>query len=205
MNQATHSPSRATGLISTRKVVTVGLLAAMAFVLTFLKFPVKFIGFLELEVSDVPAVIAGLCYGPVVGICVELIKNILHLVTTSTAAVGELANFLISSSFVIAVSLVYRFGKGKHKLLIGLVTATIAMTIAGAVVNYLITIPLYIQLFFGGNSEELYKIAGLMVPAITDIRSIIIFGFIPFNLVKGAVVSIVSYYVFKIAGPRIHS
>lgn len=191
------------GHLTTKHIVVIGLLSAMAFVLMFLKFPIKFIGFLELEISDVPAIVCGLVYGPVAGVFVELIKNILHLAATSTVAVGELANFIMSSCFVLGISLVYRLGRSSKRLFIGFVVGTLALIISGVLVNYFITLPMYIQLYFGGNEQVLYQVAGAMVPAIKDMKTILAFGFIPFNLVKGVIVSIVGYYVFKLLKNRI--
>lgn len=189
--------------VDTKRIVIISLASALAFILTYLKFPVQFIGFLELEISDVPALICGIIYGPVAGVLVQLIKNAIHLTSTSTGGVGELANFLMSSSYVLGVSLVYKHMKSSKKLIIGFIAGTAALTISGAVINYFITVPMYISLFFGGNEQILYGIAGKMIPAITNIRTIIIYGFIPFNIVKGTIVSIVGYYVFRLVKNRI--
>ena len=106
----------------------------------FLHFPVKFIGFLELELSDVPALLCGLLYGPIAGICVELIKNLLHMMASSTAMVGELANFLIASSYVAGVSGVFWYTKSQKRLRNGFMVGTVLLVIFGVIINYFIAV-----------------------------------------------------------------
>lgn len=192
-----------TNQIDTKKVVIIGLASALAFILTYLKFPVAFIGFLELELSDVPALICGLVYGPVAGILVELIKNAVHLTSTTTGGVGEIANFLVTSSYVLGASLVYKHMKSSKRLIYGFIVGTIALTVSGILINYFVTIPMYIEVFFGGNEQVLYGIASKMIPAITDLKTIMIYGFFPFNLLKGITISIVGHYVFRLVKNRI--
>lgn len=183
---------------TTKSLTTIGIMAAMSCVLMFIKFPVAYIGFLELELSDVPAMLCALTYGPVAGVFVELVKNLIHMMATSTAMVGEIANFAISSSYVLGVSLVYKYSKSQKKQQIGYVTGTICLIVAGVVINYFVTLPMYIQLYFGGNESALYGLASAMVPAIHDMKTLLLLGFIPFNFVKGVIVSIATYYVWKV-------
>ena len=102
--------------VSTINMVKVALLAGIAYALMFLEMPIPlFPGFLKLDLSDMPAIVAGLALGPVAGFAVEAVKNFLHLITaTSTGGVGEIANIVVGSSFVVVASFVYKkdFGKG---------------------------------------------------------------------------------------------
>ena len=184
-------------LLTAKALTMIGLMSALAFILMFVHLPVSYIGFLELEFSDVPALVCGLFYGPVAGVFVELIKNLLHLMTSSTATVGEIANFLISSSYVLGVSLVFWHSKSEKRLRNGFIVGTIALIIFGVVINYFITLPLYITLYFGGNESALYGMASAMVPAIQDMKTLLMLGFVPFNLVKGVLISVATYYVWK--------
>ena len=180
-----------------KSVTTIGLMSAMAFILMFVHFPIKFIGFLELEVSDVPALICALAYGPVAGVFVELVKNLLHTMASSTATVGEIANFIMSSSYVLGVSLVFWHSKSEKRVRNGFIVGTILLIVTGVVVNYFITLPLYITLYFGGNESALYGMASAMIPAIKDMKTLLLMGFVPFNLVKGTLMSVITYYVWK--------
>jgi riboflavin transporter FmnP len=194
-------------LFTTKRLVLIGMFSALAYVLMLIRLPFKFLGFLEFEFSDVPAVIAALVYGPAAGIVVELIKNLIKAVTASTTnGIGELANFFICSSFMLPVGLLYKFRKGKKStqdnaksnkalyMIFMFTVGTIAFTISGALLNYFVMIPLYAKLF--GGMDTVVGSAASMVPAIKDLSSLILLGITPFNIVKGIVISIVGYYTF---------
>lgn len=189
--------------LSAKNMAIIGLMSALAFILMYVHFPIKFLGFLELELSDVPAVFTGLVCGPVAGVFVELVKNLLHLMSTSTAGVGEIANFIMSACYVLGISFVFKYSKSKKSMLLGFVVGTLCLTISGAIVNYFITIPLYVNLYFGGSEQGLYAMTSAMIPAIKDLKTLIILGFTPFNIVKGIIASIVSYIAYKALHSRL--
>ena len=186
-------------LFSTRELVTIGLFSALAYVLMLLESP-GYLGFLRIEFSDVPAILGGLGYGPAAGVFIELIKNHIKVLSTKTIGAGELSNFLVESAFVIPLSIIYRKWKGKHKLLVGYVVSVISMCIAGMLVNYFITVPIYSNMF--GGMEALIGFVGGMtpgfLPTIDSMWKLIVIGITPFNVVKGTMMSVVSYYVFKL-------
>ena len=186
-------------LFSTRELVTIGLFSALAYVLMLLESP-GYLGFLRIEFSDVPAILGGLGYGPAAGVFIELIKNLIKVLSTKTIGAGELSNFLVGSAFVIPLSIIYRQWKGKHKLLVGYVVSVISMCIAGMLVNYFITVPIYSNMF--GGMEALIGFVGGMtpgfLPTIDSIWKLIVIGITPFNVVKGTMMAVVSYYVFKL-------
>ncbi len=178
-------------ILDTKKTVLIALLSAIAFVLmTYVKFPVKYLGFLEFEVSDVPAVIGGLAYGPIVGVAIVLLKNVIHLFFTSTAGVGELANFLVMAAYVIPIALLR---KRKSKVL-GFVAGTGALVVVGVLVNVFITVPFYLKVFGG---EVVFNMVSATIPSIDTVWELVLIGITPFNLVKGIAVSLVGYYTWK--------
>lgn len=175
-----------------KKMVIIALLSALAFVLmTYAKLPVKYLGFLEMELSDVPALIASFSYGPISGILVELIKNLLHLPLTSTGGVGELANFLVMSAFVIPAGI---FRK-KKKPVFTLVLCVAAMIISGIVVNMYITVPFYIKVF--GGEKVVFGLVQNTIKFIDSVPKLVFIGITPFNVVKGIVDSVAGYFVYK--------
>ncbi|MBS5934871.1 MAG: ECF transporter S component [Clostridiales bacterium] len=189
-------------VFSTKNLVLISLLSAVAYVLMLLHLPFKFIGFLELEFSDVPAIIGGILYGPAVGIIVELIKNLIKAITaTTTGGVGEFANFVICSAFVLPASLLFRRMKGKGRAFVSFSIATISMTVIGGLVNYFIMIPLYAKVF--GGMDAVIGVSSQMIPAIKDLGTIVLFGITPFNIVKGIILGIVSWYIYKPLRSRI--
>lgn len=185
-----------TTLFSTKQMVTLALLSALAYALMLIHLPFKYLGFLELEFSDVPAIIASLAYGPGAGIIVELIKNLIKALTaTTTGCVGEMANFLTGACFVGPLGVIFHKAKGKYKVLMSFAAANIGFIIAGILVNYFITVPLYATLF--GGMEAVVGVASATVPAVKDLATVVILGITPFNVVKGILVSITGYLVYK--------
>lgn len=186
-------------LFSTRDLVIVGLFSALAYVLMLLESP-GYLGFLRIEFSDVPAILGGLGLGPAAGVFIELIKNIIKALSTKTIGAGELANFVVGSAYVLPLSLIYRKWRGKHRLLTGYVVGTITMCVAGMIVNYFVTLPLYSNMF--GGVDALIGFVGSMTPGflpeINSLWKIIIIGITPFNVLKGIMMAVVSYYVFKL-------
>lgn len=186
--------------VSTKQIATIGICAAISFVLMFVKFPISYLGFLELEISDVPAVLVTLIYGPVSGVLVELIKNVLHLTATSTGMSGELSNFLVSLGFVVPLGLITRRNKSKKNLALGMAAGTIGMALMGMAVNYFVTVPLYLTLF---GKDAVMGMVQATIPSIDSLASLVIIGITPFNIFKGIVISVLSFALYKVIKDRI--
>ena len=186
------------------RLVKISLLVAMAFVLMLFEFPIPgFPPFLKLDFSDLPALIGGFALGPVAGVIIEGGKVILNLVFhgSYTGGVGELANFLVGGSFVFVASYIYHKNKTKKNAIIGLIIGTIVMTIVGALFNYYILIPLYATIM-GGMSN----VIGFSAEGNSNIGSlvgIIVLGITPFNIIKGAIVSLITFVSYKRISPLI--
>lgn len=175
--------------------IKVALLAVIAFIIMFIEVAIPiFPGFLKLDVSDLPAVVAGFALGPIAGVVVELIKNLLHLLKTTTSGVGELANFIVGSAFVFPAAAVYWTEKTKSRAILGLFIGTICMGLAGAVMNYLVILPFYAKVM---PLDEIIKFSAMANKAIVDIPSLILYGIIPFNLFKGIFLSVVTLLIYK--------
>lgn len=173
----------------TRRMILVGMLSAIAFVLMFLKFPLPFLPpYLTIDFSDAPALIATFLFGPIAGIMVELIKNSLNFFFNMSDPIGPVANFLAGTSFLLTSYLIYQKSRTQRALIIGLISATIITTIVLSVMNYFVLLPLY------GLIMNLTDIAH-------NLKIIITAGIIPFNLIKGLLISI----VFLLLYPRISS
>lgn len=174
--------------ISVRKAATVGILSAAAFLLQLLGtvMPFKVGGFLEVEFSDLPAIIGTFSMGPVCGVLIELIKNLLKCAFTTTGFVGELANFIINGIFVLTAGVIYSRKRTRRGAVLGLLAAVIAMTAAGIFTNIYILLPLYMP------TAELSAKLTIVFSVIT-----------PFNLIKGSVLSVVTYFIYKPLSPII--
>ncbi len=182
--------------ISTKQMVIVSMFAALSYILMLIKLPVAYLGFLEVEFSDIPAFVAGLAYGPAAAVLIELIKNLVKAITnTYTGGVGEFANFIILSSYMVPVCFLFkRYRQGK-KIILAFAAGTICMTIVGAIANYFVLIPLYAKIF--GGLDGILAGASKTVPTIHSLATLIVVGICPFNILKGIMISLIGYYVYK--------
>ena len=178
-----------------KKMTTTAILAAASFVLMALEFGLPFMPpFLKFDFSTVPALIGGFLYGPVSGILIALVKDILHLLMTHTGGVGELADFICTSTMVIISSFIYKKKKNKKGAVAGLAVSCVGLMIAGALANYFILIPFYSKVM---PLEAIIEACGKINPYISSIYTYVIFGAMPFNLIKGIILSVVTVILYK--------
>lgn len=171
---------------NTKKIVMVGTFSAISFILQMLGsiMGIKVGGFLEVEISDLPALVISFAYGPSAGILVELLKNFLHCFFTSTGFVGEFANFVINGTFVGVAGVIYKLHKTFKGAVCSLIAATVSMAIAGIFANLYIMLPLY------------------MPTAPMSVKMNLVLAIIlPFNLVKGVATSVVTMLIYKRISP----
>lgn len=167
----------------------IGILSAIAFIVMFFEFPIPFFPpYLKIDLSDIPAIIGAFAFGPVAGVTVELIKNLLHFIArTDTGGVGELANFLTGGSFVLIAGLIYSRNKTKANALIALIAGVFAMALVMSFANYYILIPVY--------APTMPK---------PEVLKLIYSAIFPFNLFKGVVVSAITLLIYKSLSPILH-
>ena len=161
-------------------VVKIGVFSAIAFLLQMIHLPFKIGGFLEIEFSDIPAIIISFALGPLAGVLVEFIKNLLHLIVTSTGGVGEFANFLVNGAFVFTLGIVYGTNKTKKNAVFALTAATAVLVVFAFFVNLYIMLPLYMKT---ADFSTKFKITALTIT--------------PFNLGKGVVLSVITLLIYK--------
>lgn len=187
-------------IFTTKAMVTVSLLSALSYVLMLLESP-AYIGFLRLEFSDIPAIIGAFQFGPMAGLMIEFIKNLIKAITaTKTAGIGELANFIVSIAYVVPAAILYKKLKSNRKSFIVFTVATISMTIAGFLVNYFVTVPMYATLY--GGMENVLA-GATMIPGIKDMFTLILYGITPFNIVKGIFLGVVGHYTYRLLKNRL--
>lgn len=187
MNPAvTIRQSRKSAGLNTHKITAVALLSAMAYILAFLEFPVPLSpSFARMDLSDFPALIGAFTFGPLSGLLVELIKNTLQLLTTSTGGIGEFANFLMGASYVVTAGLIYQQKKTRKNAWIGCIVASFVMGIVAALANYFILLPLF-ETFL--PMEQLIASFGAFLPFIHTKLDIVLYNAFPFNVLKGLVI-----------------
>ena len=178
-------------------IASVGILSGISIVLMqILEFPIPFMPpFLKFDFSTLPALIGGFAYGPVTGIAIAFIKAALHLLRTDTGGVGELADFLASGSLVLVSSLIYK------RIKTSLVLGAIAMAIVGGLANYFILIPFYTNVM---PMEQIISLCGKANPLITNTLGYVLYGAIPFNLIKALLLSIITFVLYKQISKILH-
>ena len=189
--------------LNTRMIAQIGMLGAIAVVLMLFEIPLPFApSFYEIDFSEVPVLIGCFSMGPMAGVLIELIKIILNLCINGsvTAGVGELANFVIGCALVLPAAFIYKKKKTKKGAVIGLVTGTLFMTISGCFINAYIMLPTYAKAF-GMPIEALVEMGSAVNASITDLFTFVMFAVVPFNLLKGVLVSIIVLLIYKKISP----
>lgn len=181
--------------LSVRTIAMTALLSAIAYILAFAEFPVPLSPtFARMDFSDFPALIGAFAFGPAAGVLIELVKNALQLLSTSTGGIGELANFLIGSSFVFTAGLIYQCHKTKRTAWIAAITGSVVMGVVAAATNYFVLLPLFEQFM---PLEQLIASFEAFIPFIHTKLDVVLYNAFPFNLLKGLVISVVTMLVYK--------
>ncbi len=189
-----------TRFLTTNNLVKISVLGVLSYILMFIHFPLPiFPGFLKIDVAEVPAIIGGFALGPIPGMLIVLIKNILHfLIQTSTGGVGELSNFIIGTSYVIPAALVYHHKKDRFHAILGVVAGIISMTAVGTISNTHLIIPFYSKIM---PIEAIIKMGTVVNSRIVDIPTLVLYGITPFNLFKSSLLSLVTILIYKKVSP----
>ena len=190
-----------------RTIAKIAILAAMADILMLFEFPLSFLapGVYKLDFSDIPALLGGFAMGPIAGVLITLFKNLLHcfLPGTSTAFVGEFANFVTGCAFILPATLLYRFRKTQRRAVFGLAVGTVSLAAVGAVFNYFVLIPAFSELY-GLPIENIVAMGSAVNPAIGNLATLVVLAVAPFNLIKGALCSFVTLLLYKHVSPLLH-
>ena len=187
-------------VFTTKNLVLMAMFSALAAVLMSWEFPIPFIApnFYEIDLSEIPILVGSFIMGPVSGVIMEAIKIILKLLIkgTSTAYVGDFANFCIGVCLVVPASIIYQKHKTKKNAFIGMLAGTLFMAVAGVVLNYFVMIPFYVKAF-GMPLEAIIGAGAKIQPLVTNKLSFTIVCVAPFNIVKGIIVSLVTALIYK--------
>ena len=189
----------------TTYITRVAILSTIAFILYFIEIKVPFFPeFLMLDFTDIPALIGAFALGPIAGVLVELIKNILHLIFLSNAGspIGELANFIVGISLVGTAGYIYKRKKTKQNAVKGMILGTIIMALVGGVFNYYVLIPFYAKYMV--PLETIIRMGSIINERIDSLKDLIIYAIIPFNIFKGIIVSFITALLYKKLSPVIH-
>lgn len=188
------------------KMIKISFLSVMAFILMFFEVSVPiFPEFLKIDISDLPALLGSFAFGPIEGVAIELFKNILKVIFkgTQTGFVGEFANFVVGTVLILVVGYIYRYKKSRKMAIVGLLIGSIVMSVMAAVLNYSVFLPLFAKAF--KMPIDAFVSMGAMVnPKIHNLRDLVMFSILPFNLLKGFIVSIITLVVYKSVSSILH-
>ena len=201
VNQGIKSGGRL--VLNARTLTQISLLSALAAILMLFEIPLWFApSFYQIDLSEVPVLIGSFAMGPMAGVLIELVKNLLKLIFngTLTGGVGEGANFLIGCAFIVPSAIIYHRNKTKRGALMGMIIGTATLTIIGSFLNAYILLPVYSKAF-GLPLEALIEMGTAINPRITSLTSLVMLAVAPFNLLKGVVVSIITSVLYKKISP----
>ncbi|MDR3596553.1 ECF transporter S component [Clostridium sp.] len=167
----------------TSKLIKISLLSAIAIILMYFEFPIiPAFSWLKIDLSDVPALIGAFGFGPIAGVLIELVKNLLIplIKGSQTGLVGEFANFLVGAALVLPAGFIYNRNRSKRNAILGMVLGTVSIEIVGILANVYILLPAY-----GMKMDS----AALM--------QYVTLGLLPFNGIKAVLVSVLTYILYK--------
>lgn len=185
-----------------RKMTFTAMLGAVATVLMFVDFSVPFMpSFIKMDISELPALIAGFAYGPLSGVCVCLIKNLINLLRTTTSGVGELCNFMLGVAFILPSSIIYKKMKKRKGAVIGSVIGAVLMAVISLPINYFITYPFYSNFMPMDVIISMYQ---EIMPSVDGLLACLIIFNVPFTLLKGVIDAIICFLIYKPLSPILH-
>ena len=186
-----------------RTMAQVGMLSAIAVVLMLFEIPLPFApAFYEIDFSEVPVLVGCFAMGPAAGVAIEFLKILLNFAIngTATAGVGEIANFLIGCSLVVPAALIYKFKKTRTGAIVGMAAGTVFMTAVGCLLNAFVLLPTY-AVAFGMPIDGLVQMGTAVNSAIDSLTTFVLFAVVPFNLLKGVLVSLIVFLIYKKISP----
>jgi len=187
----------------THRLAVTAMLSAVAFVLMFLDFALPFLipAFVKMDFSELPGLLAAFALGPVWGMVVCLVKNLIHLAISTTGGVGELCNFLLGACFVIPAGLVYQREKKRSSALIGALTGAVCMALLSIPLNYFITYPMYSKFLPIPAIIGMYQ---ALRPSVNGLLECLVLFNAPFTLLKGLLTTGVCFLIYKPLSPLLH-
>ena len=192
---------------TTHNLTVAAMLSAVAFILMFIEFPIPMLipAFIKMDFSDLPALLGAFALGPVYGVIISFMKNLLHIVIkgTSTACVGELSNFILGAIFSAVAGYIYKHHKSRKTAIIGAVAGAVAMGVLSVPSNYFVVYPAYVQFYHMPLEAILGMYQAILPSADGLIKRLIIFN-LPFTLVKGLLDAVLCMLIYKPLSPILH-
>lgn len=185
--------------LSAKILAIIAMFAAVGYLLRFLEVPAPFSpSWLKIDLSVVPALLGSFIYGPVAGLIIDGVKEVLHILTSNSGGVGELANFMIEAALIVPAGLFYRKGKFKYHTAVGCAIGCVLMGGMGALMNYFVLFPLYSRFMPLPAIIAAYQ---TLFPFVATAWQAVLIHALPFNIIKGALISGVALLLLKPLAP----
>ena len=187
--------------LSVQYLTRLAVLTALASILFLIEIPV--VAFYKLDLSNLPVLLGAFSMGPVPGLIILLLKSLIGMLHSSSMYVGELADFIMGAAFVLPAALIYRRHKTRNTALIGMAVGTVVMIVVAVLVNWKIMIPFYMTAY-GMPMEAVVGMATKAVPFVDTEWKLLLCVTAPFNLLKGVVLSALTFVLYKHLSPLLH-
>ena len=178
----------------------VAILAAAASILFLIQIPI--VAFYKLDLSNIPVLLGAFSMGPVPGMMILALKSLIGLLSSSSAGIGELADFIMGAALVLPAALIYQQNKTRKSAIIGMAIGTLCMVVAGVLANKYIMLPFYMGAFHM-DMDGILRFAN--VAGVDSEWKLLLMITGPFNLLKGVVLSVVAGLIYKPLSPILHA
>lgn len=203
INNNTHSSKRKFNI---NDITKIAVLTAIASVMMLFEIPLWFApGFYKLDLSELVILMGGFALGPGAAILIEFLKNLINTLLngTTTAYIGEFANFITGCAFVVPAALIYKYHKNKKGAIISMIVGSLSLALIGSLLNYFVLIPAFSR-FYNLPIENIIGMGAAVNPLVSDLKTLVIFAVAPFNLVKGVICSVFSLILYKHVSKILH-
>ena len=191
----------------THKLTVTAMLSAVAFILMFIEFPIPALipSFVKLDISDLPELLAAFSLGPIYGVAVTFLKNLLHILIkgTSSAYVGELFNFVMGSVFAFSAGFIYQRKKSRKNALLGSVVGAVLMAVLSVPLNYFLVYPAYV-VCYGLPLEAIIGMYQAILPSADSLSKCLVIFNLPFTFFKGMLDVVLCFLIYKPLSPLLH-
>ena len=184
----------------TRQIAATGMLVAVAVILQYIELPVPILmpTFIKFDFSDLPALIGAFAFGPVTGVIIELIKNLIHCLASQSATVGELSNFLLGAVFTFIAGFIYKRSKTKKNAIIGGILGAVITGLFSIPSNYFVVYPFYYNFM---PEEVVLSMYQVILPPMKSIMQCLIVFNLPFTIIKGLLSVLITVLIYKPLSP----
>lgn len=196
--------------ITTMYLAKTAILSVISFILyAFAKFPLPFMfpGFLDMQFSEMPALLAGFSMGPVSGCIVIIVKCLLKFTMSSTGFVGELTDLVLGIAFVLPASLIYKYRKNIKSAILALGVGTLSSVVVAVILNRFVSIPFYVAVLFGGDWSILLNLVKPLYPGVTRenfYTYYLLLAVIPFNILRSGLMAVLTFVLYKKLSKALH-